>query len=473
MHPTPNARPFSSLIADVRTGKLLKVSRTLVFIIVLLYGIMLGALIPPLQSPDEAAHITQAAVISHGSLFGKSVDNTIPGGQMDVQLRPFFDHYNQLRGNPNKLTGDMQASGNAMTYSGKTEFAATPATAYYLPIVYFPQAMGLALGRWTNLSLTTSTQLARAFALLASLAILFFAIRLYPPNIFVLSVLLMPMVLFQVACSGIDGITTAAAVFALGYFMRSTDKLWCPPALLEFAFALALLVLCTTRQHLTPMLLLPFWLYFMRRETKLLAIGSVLFILTLAWTVYVTNVTSGAAPSVIPTLQHYLRSPSAALAIIYATIFNGANLYNYVAAFIGILGWIDTPMQSWFYKIAGAFAIVAAGLSFSLKSSNADWSTRCFLLALSLVSSALVFIIMMIVWTKLPASQIEGVQGRYFFVPALMFGYALSGAKIDLQYRQLKLGLLCCFALLASANTAYVVFDRYYVVPQVAHLHQR
>jgi uncharacterized membrane protein len=342
-----------------------------------------------------------------------------------------------------------------------------------LPIVYFPQAMGLALGRWANLSLTTSTQLARAFALLASLAILFFAIRLYPPNIFVLSVLLMPMFLFQVACSGIDGITTATAVFALSYFMRSMDKLWRPPALLEFAFALALLVICTTRQHLTPMLLLPFWLYFMRRETKLLAFGSVLFILTLAWTVYVTSVTSSTAPSVIPTLQHYLHSPSAALTIIYATILNVANLYNYVAAFIGILGWIDTPMQPWFYKIAGAFAIIAAGLSFSLKSSKADWAARCFLLALSLISSALVFFIMMIVWTKLPASQIEGVQGRYFFVPALIFGYALSGAKITLQYRQLKLGLLCCFALLASANTAYIVFDRYYVVPQVAQLNQR
>ncbi len=462
MHPNTLVQPPNSSALKSRVRRLLAVPHAVIVTLALLYGIILGVVIPPLQSPDEAAHITQAAVLSHGVVFGKSADKTLPGGQIDSNLTQYFDLYDQLRKGPNKFTPALRGHGDALMHSGKTEFAATPATSYYLPIVYFPQAMALAIGRWVNLSVGKTIQLARAFAFLTSLAILYFAIRLYPPNMFVLTILFLPMFLFQVACSGIDGITTATAVFALGYFMRSMNTSWHPAAHLEFAFATALLVLCTTRQHLTPMLLLPFFLYFLRRERKLLALGLTLFILTLAWTLFAMDSTSSVAPSVMPTLKHYLAAPATALTITTATIFNLSNLRDYINAFIGILGWLDTPMQPWFYKIVGVFAIVSAGLSFSTKSTKTEWAARGFLLVLSVTSSALVFLIMMVVWTKLPASHIEGVQGRYFFVPALMFAYGLSGANIAWQYRRMKIGLLCVFMLLTTSNTIYIIVDWHY-----------
>lgn len=430
-------------------------------------------IIPPLQSPDEPAHITQAAVISHGSFFGMSVDNTTLGGHIDAQFQSYFNLYESLRGNSKQLSPALRADGNALLHSGQTGFAATPATAFYLPIIYLPQALGLTIGRRANLSIDTTIRLARAFALLASSAILYGALRLYVPNMFVLTLLLMPMYLFQIACSGIDGVTTAVAVFALGYFMRSAEKSWQPSIALDWAFGLALLLLATTRQHLMPMLLLPFFLYFVRRETKLLATGVTLLVLTFAWTAYIMISTRDAAPSVLPTLMHYLHSPAAALTILSATIFNFANLRDNALAFIGILGWLDTPLQSSAYKLTGGFVVVALGLSFNSKSNKADWHARIFLLALCIISGALVFIIMMVVWTKLPASQIQGVQGRYFLVPALVFGYALSGAKTAIHYRHLQLALLCGFALFTTTNTAYVMFDRHYPEMSASLVKQR
>lgn len=130
-------------------------------------------IIPPLQSPDEPAHITQAAVISHGSFFGMSVDNTTLGGHIDAQFQSYFNLYESLRGNSKQLSPALRADGNALLHSGQTGFAATPATAFYLPIIYLPQALGLTIGRRANLSIDTTIRLARAFALLASSAIFF------------------------------------------------------------------------------------------------------------------------------------------------------------------------------------------------------------------------------------------------------------------------------------------------------------
>ncbi len=432
-------------------------------VVALLYGLVLSVVIPPLQSPDEAAHLTQAAVISHGSLLGRSADGTVPGGQIDTQFPQFFDHFGRLRGQANQLSPAVRASANAMQYSGKTDFAATPATAYYLPVVYFPQAIGLTLGRWSNLSVDSSIQLARAFAFLTSFVILIGAISLYQPNMFVLTMLLMPMFLFQIACSGIDGITTAIAMFALGFFMRSTDKSWRPPLHITLGFALALLVVATTRQHLAPMLLLPFFLYFLRLERRFGIMGVTLVLLTFAWTGYVMNSTRGAAPGVSVAIAHYLNTPVAVFEMLKATIFNLANLRDYINAFIGILGWLDTPMQPWFYKAAGGLTLIAVALTLNLKTVRANWPARSFLLGLSVVSSLLVFIIMMLVWTKLPATQIEGVQGRYFIVPALMFGYALSSTNAVSHNERINTKLLWCFALLTAANTIYVVVNRHYV----------
>jgi uncharacterized membrane protein len=42
------------------------------------------------------------------------------------------------------------------------------------------------------------------------------------------------------------------------------------------------------------------------------------------------------------------------------------------------------------------------------------------------VSAILVFVAMLTTWTPAEASIIEGVQGRYFTVPALMVAYALT-----------------------------------------------
>ncbi len=431
------------------------------FLAALVAGAILSAMVPPLQSPDEASHLTQAAVISQGSLFGRSTDGRVPGGQLDQQFLPYFENYHKLRGTPNKLTPEIRAAGDALAHSGTTVFAPTHATAYYLPVVYFPQAAGLAIGRWSGLSIDDSIRTARALAFLASLVILFGAVKLYAPNMFVLTIFMLPMMMFQIVCAGIDGITTATAVFALSFFMRSLEKKWQAPKSLLLLFAFSLLVVCTTRQHLVLLLLLPFYLYTVRKERQLLWMGLTLCVLTVAWTLYITSVTSAVAPSNKSNLMYYLNSPSAAWSLLVNSIFNTENIRSYLVAFIGILGWIDTPMQSWFYKVAGLFTIATIGFSLTLKGSHADWSARAFLLFIGLASSLLTFIIMMIVWTKLPATQIEGVQGRYFFVPAILFGFALSGAKIPMRLKGLQSALLCVFALFTVYNTAYVLNHRY------------
>ena len=63
------------------------------------------------------------------------------------------------------------------------------------------------------------------------------------------------------------------------------------------------------------------------------------------------------------------------------------------------------------------------------------------LLALALASAALVFLALLVTWTPHPAALVQGVQGRYFIVPALLadFRDEFGGrdAKAKIKYAEI------------------------------------
>ena len=86
------------------------------------------------------------------------------------------------------------------------------------------------------------------------------------------------------------------------------------------------------------------------------------------------------------------------------------------------------------------------------------------LIACAFGSLAIIFFAMLISWTPHPASLIDGVQGRYFLIPAMMFAYALcQQVKKQGSLRQtLALGCLGVLGMYSAINTGVLVFNRYY-----------
>lgn len=116
--------------------------------------------------------------------------------------------------------------------------------------------------------------------------------------------------------------------------------------------------------------------------------------------------------------------------MVWASLSHPATVDFYQRSFIGILGWLNVVLPE------KAYAIIWAGLGFcSLWTFNrfgpkAGWSSSCrWLLAfLALSSIGLVFLAMLTTWTPADSPRIEGVQGRYFIVPAIMLAYASMGS---------------------------------------------
>ena len=75
-------------------------------------------------------------------------------------------------------------------WQGIRHFHELSGTGYYFPAIYAPQALGLAIGQWFNLTVQHSYALAKGFTLSACFVLLGLAFHLMPPNPWVAAILL-------------------------------------------------------------------------------------------------------------------------------------------------------------------------------------------------------------------------------------------------------------------------------------------
>lgn len=395
-------------------------------------GLALMSLVPPFQSPDEQAHIARAYLLAKGQIVLDTPAASDSGGQVDDGLIAFSAAHDMLRFAPHrKLTQSEQAAAGQIRWTGTRSFAAVPGTGYYFPLAYLPQAAGLLAGETLGLTVAHSYFLARVFSLGLSLLVIAFAFTVFPVNLFSFAVLVLPMSIFQFVSASLDGFTLALGVLAVSLFMRGCDRQKDYPAWMSLTMALAILLLATCRTNLLPLVAMPLVVFAMRRSPRELWIFIAITLLALGWTVLafkLTQLTRPARPPASEIVVYYLTHPLAFAEVLVNTLGNGHLLKMYLASFVGILGWLDTPLPVWFYKVAAGCLGIAAVLSLSLKRIAACWLPSAALLLMCLGSVLLTFVALLVGWSPHPATVIEGVQGRYFTIPLILLGYALHGA---------------------------------------------
>jgi uncharacterized membrane protein len=436
----------------------------------------IGAVVPPLQSPDEADHLKRAYALASGRWLAETPRGGQSGYRIDTGLQQFIDancYFRRFDCTPTADAARVERNA-AFRWQGEERFSTAPGTGYYFPLIYLPQAAGLALGRAFDASIADSYRLARWSSLLAAIGLLLAAFRLQPPNALVLAVVLLPMVLFQMVSANQDGVATALAVFAASAFVRAMAPAHPPAPALAWSLAGAVFLLAAGRIHLLPMALLPLMVGWRHRSRAGIALAVVAGAAALAWfaVAAATTVDTRVARdlSTGDTALWYARHPGQLGQVLWATLAAPGHLVQLRNQAIGVLGWLDTPFSSGFYAAVSAALLLLAGVSTAWRTSGPALAERLGLVVAAGMSTALVFVAILFSWTPHPATIVLGVQGRYFLVPLLLVAIALSVREDTLGGWRGGVAAVVLAALLATVPPATTtrLLDRYWAAQATA-----
>lgn len=434
------------------------------FVIVVLFS----GLIPPFQSPDEFNHIKRAYLLSKGELFVGSSRDGITGGEIDTGLLRYMQYFEPMGYNyAEKMTSTAAASSERIQYSGAREFSELPNIAVYFPLVHSPQAFALFASERFNLTVAESYRLARLFSLVVTLGLLWYAMMLYPVPIAVLALFLTPLSLFQLGSASLDSLTFSTSALAGALFMRGADRTYSFSGYMHATLVLCLLVLATSRFYLIPLSLLPIVLFRTRRTRSYLASTVVVLMLSISWTVYVMRAVKGAASvrgiTPLDVASYYFEHVGTLVKVFFVTFSNGDTLAMYWRSFVGVLGWLDTPLASGVYI---AFAVLVAVLVLILCPRDRkqflegrNLSLTCSV-ALSLI---LLFLIALVMWTPHPATVINAVMGRYFYPVFILLGFSMFGRPLGNKERNVALCVALITLVLTVASAGPRLLYRYWV----------
>ena len=406
-------------------------------LISLLAGALLVAITPPLRGPDESQHFLRAYGITQGDLVPRTLDSKghkglyIPA-RIERELTFFEDKRFAYR-----TPGFTYWS----VFAAHAERAPLPANADtpvfvlyggaegYSPVSYLPYAAAIAIGRAAHLDFLAMLYLMRVFGLVTFTAVAAFAIVVVPRLKWAfLAIALLPSALYSRAVVSADGPSLACAMMAVALMTRgvlgpATDRPW------HQALWLALGALTKPPQLALVLLALMKWpartLSRRWKSAALLVLPAV--ILTGAWTIaggadaasyrltaFMTDVPPEQFDPIWK-LGYMLRDPLLFPTLLIKSFIDyGVPLWHQV---IGVLNWLDTPLAGWTYPVLTA--LLLASFFGPLDVDRATGRRIALASALAVLGYCFaVFFIFFLVWTTLDATQIDGVQGRYF-VPAL------------------------------------------------------
>ena len=431
----------------------------------------LSTVTPPFQSPDEFEHITRAYLLGRGEFVLDAPSGQSSGGEIDRGLNEYMNRYSSLPFNPERKLNQTEIySAKQILWTKTSEFRPSAGSAYYFPAIYAVHTVGLFIGRTLDLTIDASYRLTRLILLLSICTVLYFSFLLYRPPIFTLSLLVLPMSLFQFSSASLDGIATALSIFVISVFMRiKTDREKSNSYLFPLML-LAWVVLVSSRLQLFPMILLVIMAILYLRKTILMIFVMLSTTFVIGWQIVVMKtivdgrVKLGASSGEI--ISYYLQHPIQLVNVFFATLTDTEHLRGYFSSFFGLLGWLDTPFpgREYVYLLMLSSLIFIISLKFPFKSEERQ--TAIVFLTVSFGVIAIVFFAMLVTWTPHPANFIEGVQGRYFLIPAILVTYAVnSNFEVSGFYRGIvSLTLLLVLGVYSFVITDFLLLGRYYML---------
>ena len=442
-------------------------------LIVFLMSLVISALTPSFQSPDEDAHLKRAYLLGHGHIWLDNTPGQSTGGLVDQGLITYMQKFERL-----PFHGEEKVSANDLYEAKQIEwvrsnsFTSTAGISYYFPLIYAPQAIGIRIGEVLGLTVDLSYQLAKLSALIAACALLYWALTLYSFSVLTLGLFILPMSLFQMGSASLDGIAHAICFVVLAIYLKTNQTKSFPSKWMALTLCVLIALLTTSRMHLMPLLLLPFLAYRDTQQKFYLWGGVTALAFTVAW--IIMTMLSVVDLRVVSTLKgaglisYYVMHPLELFQVLFNTFTSVSTLKSYATAFIGVLGWLDTSFPKLIYVVFGALLGLLTLSCISWRPRTVKPSVQATFVICALGSIAIIFLSLLVQWTPHPATIILGVQGRYFFSPALLLSIAFtSPIAIAKSIRQfLSSVFLIALASCSLVFTSSLLLQRYYLMPE-------
>ncbi|TLU73089.1 DUF2142 domain-containing protein [Lichenicoccus roseus] len=427
--------------------------------------IVLALLMPPFQAADELTQFERADQVALGALVATATPDGSTGGRIDRAIPAAGALFDGIRFHPeHKVNRPMLDAAGAIAWKpagrGKVPF---PNTAIYPPVLYGPAAIAIDVGRITRLSVPRTLALARLVAGASSIAIAVLAIAgagEMAPFLFTLLCLPMPLALF--ASVSQDGPMIALATLAasrLRAVFRHQGR-----GLVVACLALALVLMARPPYLPVACILLAPPALSMRRR---LAAFAAVILPTVCWSVVARHWSQLPASAVAISRQlHALgaapwRFPEVVANSIADDVHAGL---NWGREFIGVLGWLDTPLPLPYYAAAGA--VLLAALASSCPQELPALPGRVRLAVACCIAAACLAILFFqyLSWTPTGARFIEGVQGRYFLPLALLSPLVLPRLRMPASRLRATIRIvLCIVPAFSIALVVRAIVWRYYL----------
>ena len=425
---------------DVRaTGARVRLEHVFL-VIALAWGVVQVFIVPPLQVPDEGDHWFRAWAMTDGQLTADRQGMvTLPGA-----FARAADLYTSLVKDNSALPVSLDGQPGFSGYEDLFNSPGPPGTvkvvsrvASYGPVGYLPQAVGVGIGRLLDAPPLTSFYLARLANLLASIGLLFFAIRLAPfGKQLILLLALLPMTMYELASVSCDALTIAGAMFftALVLWASTRARLrWIDVALVLSSAALLLNVKPGYWALVLLVLLIrPAQLGGRGRYAAFVA-ANLLVVAGGFLIVYLLTGTSARVATVGgPTsqLQFILSQPLDFAGILWDNILH--NLLAWTLETVGILGWLAIGLPPILYVVA---LVGSAGLFFGMREDVSLRGVERGLLAAVGVAVFLSMAVALYVFLEPPGSGFVFFQGRYLapvWLVLLLSAYGVRFAPMRL-----------------------------------------
>jgi uncharacterized membrane protein len=440
--------------------------------IAVFFGLIMAVIVPPFQTPDELAHyyrtydIADLKWIPQKTALGMGDELPQSLYRIAEELTGVIPFHPQQKISAHKIIAYLSIPLNETV---KT-FIPFPTTALASPVVYIPQALGIAIGKALNLSPLIFLYLGRVFNLITWITLVFFAIRIIPIGKWLFFLLaLLPMSVFLAASLSADTITNGLSFLLIACILKEAlmdrGSPLHPSNLIAISILLAMISLTKQAYFLTPFLFLLIPVGRLKNATRYLTIFvglvSVFFFIGSIWFVEVSKIYVPYRDGVSPGNQlHYIFDHPLTY---FITIINTLIAHGfYIRSFVGNLGWLDTPLPLGIY-LSYPFLLLAASMYDTPNRPSLVIMQRAWLLLIFVFGSLSVFTMLYLSWESVGSESIPGVQGRYFSPLAPLFFLIFQrGFEHNSAYRW-RNKLFAVYAIFCLTCSLYVLIMRYYI----------
>ncbi len=440
---------------------------------IILLGLIFTFLVPPFQKPDSNFHYFN----TYSVLNGGCISNPGSSGYMNIPKDVYeFPEKLQL----SKIAFSYQTKFPKSLLNEKYNSTSNEIVIFNRPCVkfgwlsYFPNVIGLKLG---GSNLLLGFYLSRFFGFLFFLMVLFLSLRLvgkYYPLVVAFSII--PMVIHQVSAISYDSAHISLGLLSFSLYLYLKNNFSKVKPYLLFLFYALLLVFSLGKGGyylllLLPILLPPYPFFKKNIRNKIVKILVLLVYYSLAFVLirisvgYVDNLyTTGLINSVLQR-KIILDDP-----FYYIKVLGDSTLKNfnfYWVSFFGNFGWLD--YQSHFSVLLLITVVDIYIISQYKFNKNRTKKIRLrdileifLILGIAVGSYVFVFTSMYLTWTPLAAKIVDGVQGRYLFIPFLFLVYGVVRFIEIVGSRTSKYIFSVIFVLVVLVDITKSVYLRYY-----------